>query len=419
MKREDVKFTVNPGVSITVYAKGVQKSFLYDDPVFAGVYSAIRESRWNDLEKLIFPEKLIEKLSKGVIKVIDGSVHLGTDEGTVELPEELNSTVLHFVQENLPYDYLVKFALKLFQNPSKSSIKQLYKYLSKNQFPICDDGDFIAYRKVTNEFKDFRTEKFDNSIGSTVEMKRELVDDNPNVTCSSGLHAANWDYAHNFYYPGEGRIVVMKINPADVVSVPVDYNDAKMRVFKFYVLEEVKEEYSGSRAFKYESSTRVEDLPTDLQEGEDCECDGCDEGSECENDDYLDVPKHARPHTVSVFETLLSVDDDRTSSQNNLDDLATALNSSLCLRTENKNVFVVSEDTLTKFDYLSTLTKVTSREYFVSTSDFYDALQAIRSKKACPVPVVLELRVASREGKLSILNRKKFDKDYRSVLGLE
>ena len=428
LTRSDVRYTLVPNKSITLFVKGNQKSYLSDDPLFDQIIKYIREGTWDLLNKLMNPEVLIEKLSKGTFKVIDGIVCVGTDSGTHELPEELNSTVLEFMNEKLPYDYLVKFAVKLFANPSESSVKQLYKYLVKNQFPICEDGDFIAYRKVTNSFTDFRTGKFNNSVGSTVEMKREDVDPDPNVTCSSGLHAANWDYVHNSYYAGQGRIVAMKINPANVVSVPTDYNDAKMRVCKFYVLEEVKAEYTGPRAYKYEPSEEESYEECDEKDSS-CEgCEGCEE--ECEDGDCNlcsdwderdemevgDVPVHARPHTVSLFDMILSVDGVEH-DQETLDEFSDILNDCLAFTTDTKTVVVLQTH---DYDwYVNTLSPTEIDNLVLDQDEFYEALRAIRGKKACPSTVVLELRTASRNGTLKVFNKKKFDKEYRDILGIE
>ena len=427
LTRSDVRYTLVPNKSITLFVKGNQKSYLSDDPLFDQIMKCVREGTWDLLNKLMNPEVLIEKLSKGTFKVIDGVVCVGTDSGTHELPEELNSTVLEFMNEKLPYDYLVKFAVKLFANPSESSVKQLYKYLVKNQFPICEDGDFIAYRKVTDSFTDFRTGKFNNSVGSTVEMKREDVDDDPNVTCSRGLHAANWDYVHNSYYAGVGRIVAMKINPADVVSVPTDYNDAKMRVCKFFVLEEVKVEYTGPRAYKYESSSEdcdEEECICDSCNGEceigracevmhcDSDCDVCSTDQDIEDDllESCDVPLHARPHTVSLFEDLLKGECD----QDTLDEFSDFLNDCLAFSTESNTVFVLNANNHDWF-----VDNIVNRGSVISETVFYEALRAIRGKKACPSSVVLELRTASRNGTLKVFNKKKFDKEYRDILGVE
>lgn len=52
----------------------------------------------------------------------------------------------------------------------------LYKFLEHNGHPITKNGNFIAYKKVTEDFKDCHTKSIDNNIGETVSMAREDVD---------------------------------------------------------------------------------------------------------------------------------------------------------------------------------------------------------------------------------------------------
>ena len=152
------------------------------------------------------------------------------------LPEILNLRVLQYMEKRIPFDSLIRFARKLRKNPSLNSRKMLYKFLEHNGHPITEEGNFIAYRGVTNDFKDRHTGKFDNSVGAVCEMPRSQVDDNPNNTCSEGLHVACYDYAYGF---GPKRIEV-EVNPVDVVCVPADYDGTKMRVCKFRVVAEAE-----------------------------------------------------------------------------------------------------------------------------------------------------------------------------------
>jgi hypothetical protein len=151
------------------------------------------------------------------------------------MPGELNQRILRFKEQKLPYDGLLKFWENLKKNPSYNSRQQLFKFLEHNGHPLTSDGCLIAYRGVTEDFKDAHTKTFDNKPGSVCQMPRESVDDNPNNTCSTGLHVACFNYAKGF----ASRLVEVKVNPADVVCVPVDYNGTKMRTCKFEVIQEV------------------------------------------------------------------------------------------------------------------------------------------------------------------------------------
>jgi len=135
----------------------------------------------------------------------------------------------------LPIDNMLRFLENLQENPSYKSVEQLYGFLEVHTMPISNDGCFYAYKVITSDFKDCYTSEIDNSVGSHVSMSRNKVEDNPDRTCSAGLHVCAFEYAKNFFF-GNGRILVkVKINPKDVVSIPTDYNNAKMRVCAYTV----------------------------------------------------------------------------------------------------------------------------------------------------------------------------------------
>jgi hypothetical protein len=124
----------------------------------------------------------------------------------------------------------------LMSNPSHRAVTELYKFLEKGNLPITNDGHFLAYKKVRKDYKDCHTGTMDNSIGQIVEMERNQVDDKAENTCSSGLHFCSREYLDHF---GGERTVILKINPADVVSIPTDYNASKGRACRYEVIGEL------------------------------------------------------------------------------------------------------------------------------------------------------------------------------------
>lgn len=144
--------------------------------------------------------------------------------------------------EGLPLDPMVNFVRKMRENPSYRIRNQLWCFIEACQkeggFTIAEDGDIMAYKVVSSNFKDKHSGKFDNSIGAVVEMPRNEVDDDPNNTCSSGLHFCAYSYVKSFSGLGD-RLVLVKINPADVVSIPNDYGNAKARCCRYKVISEI------------------------------------------------------------------------------------------------------------------------------------------------------------------------------------
>ena len=73
-------------------------------------------------------------------------------------------------------------------------------------------------------------------------MTRSKVDDDRGRGCSYGLHAGALNYVAGYGSLESGdKIVIVKINPKDVVSVPSDCNYEKLRTCRY----EVVGEYQG------------------------------------------------------------------------------------------------------------------------------------------------------------------------------
>jgi hypothetical protein len=140
---------------------------------------------------------------------------------------------------------LQNFWKNLSRNPSQSSRESLFDFLAHNQMPITPDGHFIAYKKVTKQGKklfDSHSKTIDNSIGKIVKMDRKLVNPDNTQTCSTGLHVASWNYAQG--YTGD-TLIAVKVNPRDVVAVPIDYNRQKMRTCQYKVFKKVTKPLNG------------------------------------------------------------------------------------------------------------------------------------------------------------------------------
>ena len=142
------------------------------------------------------------------------------------------------VENDFPLDGFKNFILNLANNPSAASREELHGFLEACSLPITDDGHFLAYKKVGTNYRDCHTGTIDNSIGQIVEMPREKVNPNRDETCSHGLHVCSRSYLS--FFTGS-HVMICKINPKDVVSVPSDYDNAKMRVCRYEVIEELKE----------------------------------------------------------------------------------------------------------------------------------------------------------------------------------
>lgn len=254
--------------NVTVNYKGQTHIVKRSDPLADHLIAAIKAQRFEDVPNLVSVAKAMEHTSKGKVVVKDGELLV---KG-VKVPVELARKIQSFIKEGLPYQPLVKFAENLQGNPSYRSVNELFQFLEKNDHPFTENGNFIAYKKVRDDFKDVHSGTFDNTPGAVVEVLRNQVDEDSSRTCSNGLHVANYSYASDFY--AGGVMLEVEVNPADVVAIPADYNQSKMRVCRYKVLGVVEAEVTGS-------SLRVTDPSYNPSDEDEEMCDFCGDNMEC------------------------------------------------------------------------------------------------------------------------------------------
>lgn len=172
------------------------------------------------------------------------------------LPPVLSQKVQSIVTDDLPLEHFTKFWNNLQDNPSSTSVNELMEFLEYKELPITEDGYFLAYKGVSEDYYSVHgnpttvvikgdvtsSGRILNEIGCQIEVKRRNVDDNRNHHCSYGLHVGSLDYAKSF----GARVVVVKVNPRDVVSVPSDYNCQKCRVSAYEVVADYEYEITSS-----------------------------------------------------------------------------------------------------------------------------------------------------------------------------
>ncbi|MNR71545.1 hypothetical protein D3C71_21760 [compost metagenome] len=163
------------------------------------------------------------------------------------------------LQEGFDLTPSIMFLENLMQNPSKTVVDNLYDFLEHGKCTFTPDGHFLAYKAVRENWFDIHSGKFDNSIGKVLEMPRNRVDEDRNNTCSYGFHVCSFDYLRHFAH-ANGHVVVCKVNPRDVVAIPSDYNNTKMRVCRYEVLEEVTDYYERGED-KLAAAAVAADLP--------------------------------------------------------------------------------------------------------------------------------------------------------------
>jgi len=224
---------------LTVYIDGKMYTISSSDSKFDKAVKLVTKGA--SKKKLI---KLFDRLSR-IRDYLDSSGRFKISDGVIyydgqEVVNSLTTKILAMMDKGLPIEPMVNFFTNLRQNPSKTAQQELYLYLEAGDLPITPDGCFLSYKAVRDNYKDYHSGRFDNSVGSICEMPRYEVDDNREVTCSTGLHAAQLEYAKMFG-GDRGHLMVIKINPRDVCAIPKDYNNTKLRCCRYEVVDELRE----------------------------------------------------------------------------------------------------------------------------------------------------------------------------------
>lgn len=236
-------YTASPQ-SITVFVNGRQHIIGSDHSGFRALSEHLKETDHDAqfIEDCVDKAKFISRMTSGNITVQGSTVYYKGAPVHSTLATKLVQ-MLDMGHDATPW---ALFMDNLMQNPSDNSKAQLFDFLSSFNAPFTEDGCFLVFKRVRKDYKDVYSGRFDNSIGAVVEMDRDAVVDDPRQTCSAGLHVCAIHYLSSGY-GSNGRTIACKVNPRDVVSVPVDYKFAKIRCCRYEVVGDVDEAGSGAQ----------------------------------------------------------------------------------------------------------------------------------------------------------------------------
>jgi len=257
-----------------------------DHPKWAEILKAWTEQNHEALLELLSMKRIVEKFSNGGLVVSDNGVFFKD----IPLMGIDVDRLMAFMRQGEPYKPIANYMVRKLANPSRRAINEMYNFLEHKNMPLTPEGKIIAYKGVLKDFfsvssgqeplkQGRRNEagQIFNGVGETIEMSRSWVDDDFRKGCSGGLHAGSLEYAKNWARSHDGIIILIEIDPADVVSVPEDCNCTKLRCCRYKVIGV----YDGPLPDTYVDD--YSDLPEDNDE---TSCDNCGE-TECNCEDEI------------------------------------------------------------------------------------------------------------------------------------
>lgn len=166
-----------------------------------------------------------------------------TEDGVFHDGEQVHSAlaerILDCYRAGEPFQPLLKLMERMRQNPRRDVAEAIYSWLVRNNMPITPDGHILGYKAVREDYKSFHDGKTDNSIGASPEVEPAACSYDPNEECGPGLHFCSWGYLHNYRYESNARVVIVKVDPAHITSLPASGHGEKARCWKQTIVGEV------------------------------------------------------------------------------------------------------------------------------------------------------------------------------------
>ena len=237
------------------------------DSKYNEIYNAVLSNDAEKLKTLVLTDKTLKEEIKDFVKMDeDDSDQVMLDDikiidkqifykGKIFKGRLSSALIQHIANNNKEQiNRFKKFIHNCSLNPSHDSVSELYDFMVLNNLKVTPTGTIILYKWVRENYFDSHTGKFLNKPGHTLYMDRSKVNVNRNQTCSNGLHLCSYKYG-SF----GARLLLCEVHPKNVVSIPSDCSQSKMRCCEYTVLLDITE-YVGEMNNKGDFITMCENL---------------------------------------------------------------------------------------------------------------------------------------------------------------
>jgi hypothetical protein len=264
-----ISYIISPSYRISAHIDNQPYVVNPDHPRYKDIVAAIQQDDADTFKKLADINSAIADYTIGLVSVV---------HGVVKFKDRVVQTytaqrILDAMKLGLPFEPVIRFLENVMLNPSKRAVDELDHWMSHNDIPITDDGFWLGYKRLhftgtqawvtpnlqhemsadllniynhdeerlKNEghhkvdiYVDCHSKTIRQWVGKVVEVERNTVDDNFGIDCSEGLHVGSQSYVKS--YSSEESLTTVKVNPADVVSVPKSETN-KCRVCRYLIVE--------------------------------------------------------------------------------------------------------------------------------------------------------------------------------------
>ena len=253
-----IAYNITP-TAIVIMMRDIGKTFTVNsgDERYNQVKAAIRNDDADVIPNLLDIKGRLVTESAGGIYLLNGMLRCDK----YDIPASLATRIAEMFRQGFSTDRLVMFLENVMLNPNESGtiVEEIHQFLEHCKLPLTADGCFLAYKMVRPDFMDLYSGTMDNSVGNIVEMPREDCDFTRENTCSRGLHFCSEGYLGSYGTRDSDQVVIVKVNPKDITSIPKEYGFEKGRACEYEIVEAIGWDDLIKPLFTNEHSETVED----------------------------------------------------------------------------------------------------------------------------------------------------------------
>ena len=260
----------------TVVIENQSYQFDHTHCEYEGLVECVKVGDQDAFLDLLNTGTVIEDWSEGDFEFRDGFLYY-EDEQVASQPTD---RILQLIKNGWDHKPMLSYLDRLYQNVSTRAVMESYNWCSHKGLPITPDGYLVGYKGVAVYSGGNTTDKmgrplqdgdlvdrytgnsFRNNVADECNMNRRRVSDDCTQGCAAGLHVGTYEYACD-WAGNEGKVVLVKFDPADIVSVPTDCEHQKMRVSGYTVIG-IARDVIEEEVYDYdEYEDEYEDLTTE------------------------------------------------------------------------------------------------------------------------------------------------------------
>ena len=224
----------------TVIVSNKAQQFDKTHPNYTELVEAVRTEDEAAFLRIMEVGTNIQNWSEDNFRFTDGILYYGEEQ----IHDVITNRIIDLMRNKFNFKNMLRFLERLYKNPSYRAIQQLYTFMVHKHLPITPDGFILMYKAITPDWHDKWTGKLDYRIGQKPVMPRYAVEDNPDIACGPGLHAGSIAFVKGYGSSGD-RVIIVKVDPANVVSIPKDSDCQKVRTCGFEIVAEYGEDLLG------------------------------------------------------------------------------------------------------------------------------------------------------------------------------